>query len=107
MPTTIEKTIRMNQLYDFYGLLLTEKQKTYFLHYFQDDYSLSEIAELLGVSRNAVFDQIQTAVEHLENYETHLRLFEKHQTRMTILQTMKTIQDPRLSALIEELERLE
>jgi len=107
MPTTIEKTIRMNQLYDFYGFLLTEKQRTYFLHYFQDDYSLSEIAELLGVSRNAAFDQIQTAVVHLETYEQHLRLLEKHQSRMEILQTMKALEDPRIQTLIDELERLE
>ncbi len=107
MSTTIEKTIRLNQLYDFYGLLLTEKQKIYFVHYFQDDYSLSEIAELLGVSRNAAFDQIQTAVDHLETYEQHLRLFEKHQLRMGILQTMKALEDPRFQAMIEELERLE
>lgn len=107
MPTAIEKTIRLNQLYDFYGLLLTEKQRTYFLHYFQDDYSLSEIAQVLGVSRNAAFDQIQTAIDHLETYEQHLRLLEKHQSRMEILQTMKALEDPRIQTLIDELERLE
>ena len=41
----LEKTTRINYLYDFYQSLLTEKQKSYMSLYYLDDYSLGEIAE--------------------------------------------------------------
>ena len=43
-------------LFDFYGDLLTEKQRQYFKDYYFDDASLAEIATVYGVSRNAIFD---------------------------------------------------
>jgi predicted DNA-binding protein YlxM (UPF0122 family) len=107
MPTTIEKTIRLNQLYDFYGCLLTEKQQGYFLHYFHDDYSLAEIADLLQVSRNAVYDQIRIAIEHLETYEEKLELFRKHQQRMDLIQKIKRKTDASIQEELDELERME
>lgn len=44
---------------DCYSDLLTEKQQTYLEYYYQEDYSLSEIAQILDVSRNAVFDNLK------------------------------------------------
>ena len=41
----LEKTTRINYLYDFYQSLLTEKQKSYMSLYYLDDYSLGEIAD--------------------------------------------------------------
>ena len=43
----LEKTTRMNYLYDFYQSLLTPKQRNYMYLYYLDDYSLGEIAEEL------------------------------------------------------------
>jgi predicted DNA-binding protein YlxM (UPF0122 family) len=77
----LEKTTRMNLLYDFYQGLLTDKQRLYTQLYYSDDLSLSEIAEHLDVSRQAVFDNIKRAEQLLEHYEQQLRLLEKHQTR--------------------------
>jgi len=68
----LKDKLRMNSLYDIYGELLTEKQKQYFEYYYLDDYSLSEISELLKVSRNAVHTQLKNVVMHLENYEDKL-----------------------------------
>ena len=67
--TMLEKVNRMNELYDTYQELLTSKQKVYFELYYQDDLSLSEIAEQFEVSRNAVFDNIKRTGKLLEDYE--------------------------------------
>jgi predicted DNA-binding protein YlxM (UPF0122 family) len=64
-------------LYDIYGSLLTEKQRTYFEDYYFLDLSLSEMAENYGISRNGVFDQIKRAVSALEEYEMHIHLLDK------------------------------
>ena len=54
----MDKTLTMTMLLDFYGELLTEKQRRYFDMYHNEDLSLSEIAELEGISRQGVWDQI-------------------------------------------------
>ena len=48
-------------LYDFYGELLTDRQKEFFDYYYNDDLSLSEIAENAGISRQGVRDVIVRA----------------------------------------------
>ena len=55
----IEKTNRMNALFEFYSTLLTEKQMNYMELYYADDFSLGEIAEEFNVSRQAVYDNIR------------------------------------------------
>lgn len=55
----IEKTNRMNALFEFYATLLTEKQMNYMELYYADDFSLGEIAEEYQVSRQAVYDNIK------------------------------------------------
>ena len=55
------QTYRMTMLYDFYGELLTDRQKEFFDYYYNDDLSLSEIAENAGISRQGVRDVIVRA----------------------------------------------
>ena len=69
--------IYYNNLYDYYGCLLTDKQKDYYEDYYFNDLSLSEIAENNNVSRNAVHNQLKIAIEKLEFYENNLKLYEK------------------------------
>ena len=61
-------------LFDFYGQLLTEKQQDVCHLYFEDDCSLSEIAEELQVSRQAVHDMIKKSRKALGEYEEKLGL---------------------------------
>ncbi|PAK44634.1 putative DNA-binding protein [Peribacillus simplex] len=77
----LEKTTRINYLYDFYQSLLTEKQQSYMSLYYLDDYSLGEIADEYEVSRQAVYDNIKRTEAMLEEYEAKLLLFQKFQER--------------------------
>ena len=61
-------------LFETYKELLTDKQREYFVLYYCEDLTLSEIALEKEVSRNAVFDQIKKTVSILEDYETKLKL---------------------------------
>ena len=65
-------------LFGTYQELLTEKQKEYFILSYFEDLTLSEIAENLNVSRNAVFDQIKKTVAILEDYEGKLKLYQRN-----------------------------
>ena len=69
----IEKTNRINALFEFYEPLLTEKQMTYIELYYRDDYSLGEIAENYQVSRQAVYDNIKRTEKILEDYAGRAR----------------------------------
>lgn len=78
----LEKTTEMNHLYDFYAPLLTEKQRSLWELYFFDDWSLAEIAEHQGVSRQAVFESLKRAQKALLSFEKKLALWQKHQQRL-------------------------
>ena len=76
----MEKLIYLNELYDMYQSLLTEKQQMYFEDYYFDNLSYGEISEKYGISRNAIFHQLKLIEEKLENYEKKLNLLEKKRT---------------------------
>ncbi len=59
--TVKNQTFRMTMLYDFYGEILTERQKEFYDLYYNEDLSLSEIAENYGISRQGVRDVIVRA----------------------------------------------
>ena len=61
--------LTMALLYDYYGELLTEKQRTCFDLYYNQDLSLSEIAEDLGVTRQGVHDTLARAEGQLRDME--------------------------------------
>ncbi len=59
-------------LLDCYGALLTDKQRTLLEGYYDDDLSLAELAEPLGISRQAVFDSIRRGERRLEELENQM-----------------------------------
>lgn len=75
----MERRIYLNNLYDYYRELFTEKQQSYFEDYYYNNFSLSEIAENNNVSRNAVHNQIKIVEERLEQFEQILGLDSKKQ----------------------------
>lgn len=84
----LEKTTRMNFLFDFYQALLTDKQRSYMELYYLDDHSLGEIAESYEVSRQAVYDNIRRTEAMLEEYEMKLQLLTKFQQRQQVLEQL-------------------
>lgn len=73
----MEKFVEQTLLYDFYGELLTERQQQVYESVVLEDYSLSEVAEELGISRQGVHDMIRRCNHALEEYEEKLHLVEK------------------------------
>ena len=73
----MEKFVEQTLLYDFYGDLLTERQQQVYESVVLEDYSLSEVAENLGISRQGVHDMIKRCNHTLEEYESRLHLVEK------------------------------
>ncbi len=67
----------INQLFDLYGELLTEKQRQVIEEYFSYNLSLSEISEELNISRSAVKDSLEHAKNNLLNYEEKIQLLKK------------------------------
>ena len=68
---------RQSLLYDFYGELLTERQKEVMELYNEENLSLAEIAEEFGISRQGVHDALHKAQKALEEYERKLGLVER------------------------------
>ncbi|MDV6376743.1 putative DNA-binding protein [Sporosarcina sp. GW1-11] len=105
----LEKTTRVNFLFDFYQSLLTDKQRLYMQLYYLDDLSLGEIAEQYSVSRQAVYDNVKRTEAMLEDYEKKLNLFEKHENRLEVVEKLQQIlptNDPSFAQVQELLHTL-
>lgn len=63
------------ELFDYYGELFTDKQKSYFKDYYENNLTLQEIAVNNGVSRNAVHKNIKDILQKLDYYEEKLNLY--------------------------------
>ncbi len=69
VPEMYESTVQRTMLFDFFGELLTEKQREYFDLHYNADLSLAEIAEQEGISRQGVWDIIRRAEATLRRAE--------------------------------------
>ena len=79
--SSVEEIVEQSLLYDFYGELLTEHQQKIYEAALFEDYSLSEIAEEAGISRQGVHDLLRRCDKQLRAYEAKLHLVERF-TRM-------------------------
>ena len=82
----IEKLVWHGKLYDFYGPLLNEHQRRIYEEVVLNDYSISEVAEDEGISRQGVHDLIKRCNKLLEDYEAKLGLVKKFEAVCNIVQ---------------------
>ena len=71
-------------LYDFYGALLSENQLEVMTMYHEDNLSLSEIAEELGMTRQAVHYTLKKAERKLEEFDSKLGLVEQYRENQVL-----------------------
>jgi len=100
----MEKKVEISILLEIYGNLLTEKQKEYMNYYYNEDLSLSEIAENDGITRQAVMRILQKSSKKLEEYEQKLQIMEKQkQIKNNIEQLRKDLKENKQLDNIENL----
>ena len=115
------KNLTVSLLLDFYGGLLTEKQRTVTMLYYDEDLSLAEIAETHGISRQGVRDTVKRAEQQMLEMEATLGLAARFRritdglTRISAeAETLRQNADPavrmcaeQIAVLAEELKRTE
>jgi len=105
------ESVEVCLLLDFYGQLLTKRTRDILELRFQEDMSLAEIAEDLGISRQAAHDAIHRGVASLSEYEEKLKLVERFTLqKKTIASAFAALEEHNeekakelLSTLVEEL----
>ncbi len=81
----MEKIVEQGLLYDYYGELLTDHQKKIYEDVVYNNYSLNEIAEEEGISKQGVHDLIKRCDKILMDYEEHMHLVKKGQKLMELI----------------------
>lgn len=112
--SNMDKIYYITLLMDFYGELLTDKQRAVMSGYYFDDYSLNEIAEEHNITRQAVQDMIKRTEKLLKQYEEKLLLVDKYISRKAIVEKAvkelkdmeNSINDSNLLSKIEKIESL-
>lgn len=105
-----DKTLSMTMLLDFYGELLTEKQRSCFVMHYNEDLSLAEIAEVMEISRQGVRDLIVRAEATLTETEEKLGFIERYREQRIVIEKMQSeiyellkLSDGRVEELLQNL----
>ena len=85
----MEDALLRTMLFDFFGELLTDKQREYFHLHYNEDMSLGEIAESEGISRQGVWDIIRRGEESLRRYEEKTGLVARFAARRETVAVME------------------
>lgn len=87
-------TVQMLLLFDYYGDMLTERQQMCLDLRYNQDLSLAEIAEELGVSRQGIHDNIIRAEAHLQRMEAKTGCVRRYlQSRAAMERILESVQD--------------
>ena len=98
---------KISTLRAYYGGLLTDKQDKMIALHYDEDMSYGEIAEMFGVTRNAVLDSITKGVKHLEEYESVLKLVEK-ETKIDLMldDLISSVDDNVVAERLKEIKKV-
>lgn len=99
----IEKTKKMNDLIDVYGVLLTDNQLNILELYYMEDLSLKEISDELNISRNAVYDSLKRSMHILEEYEKKLNILEKEEKKNELISNIDKLTKEQIKEYIKNL----
>lgn len=99
---SIEENVKLGDLIDIYGELLSEKQRLAITKYVNADMSLAEIAESENITRSGVLDAVQKAKEKLYYYENKMKLLHIKTSLRKIVQDEKSMKE-NLIKLMEEI----
>lgn len=110
----MEQLLYLSALFDIYGALLTQKQQECLKMHLFEDFSLSEIGEALGISRQAVYDNIHRSEKAMESYEEKLGLVARYQKErqelagiFDAIASLRTAENaPAVNAVLERLSPL-
>ena len=93
-------------LIDYYGSLLTHHQNEILDEYYNNDLSMNEIADNLGISKSAVQDLIKRSLVQLNDYEKKLKLIETDEKLDKILEQMRSENNDLLNKYVKKIEKL-
>lgn len=96
----MEEIIYFNNLFDYYGELLTLKQQEYFQKYYFENLTMQEIADQFNVSKNAISKQLDLIKEKLVNYESKLNLLKKKEELNIIIDNLDVKVKEKINDLI-------
>ena len=108
----MKKTVVEQLYYDFYGELLSDRQKTVLDYYYNDDCSIAEIAELTRMTRQGAYDACKRGRKQMEAYEKKLGLVGRFQKNRQLLSgivevfEVTMVSGPRCSSMVAYSSRL-
>lgn len=100
----MEEKVEISILLEIYGKLLTEKQYQFMNDYYNNDLSLSEIAENESITRQAVMRIIQKSKNKLKEYEQKLQIMKKQEEIKKNIEILK--KDIKSNKNLEKIENL-
>ena len=108
-----QKSLEIGYLLDFYGELLNERRRTVLDMYYNEDMSLSEISESLGITRQGARDLIKKAGDELLNFEEKLgvakkfrRVCECTDSAERIIRNNSTDNSEKLLSIVSEIRQI-
>lgn len=93
-----DKVTEVSLLYDFYGQLLSKRQQEVMSLYYEENLSLSEIAEEFSISRQGVHDALKNGEKSLHQYEAKLGLVSRFEKSRHIVQAI----DSQIESIIDK-----
>ena len=96
----------ISTLRSYYGALLTQRQNDLLVMHYDEDLSFGEIANIVGISRQAVLDGINKGEKHLCEYEQKLRLVEKDKKMHAVVDLLEKVDNKTAKNCAQQLRLL-